>query len=143
MNDTKKRRGRVSASYRWKLVENFRARANQSANIARSFIFALNTGGVYFVATRHYDAPGYHLFSLAAFALAIAAVIWSWDVQKRKATERLVALRDKGYGEYLKLEKKYRRSIWDKNYIIDRIAYGLTGIGFVIELAPKLSAFFR
>ena len=141
-NSEKAVRG-VSQKYRWELIEAFRSRANQSANIVRSFVFALNSGGIYFVANKYFDAPSYHLFSVAAFAAAIAVVIWSWDVQKRKATERLVTLRDNGYAEYLKLEGKYRRSIWDKNYIIDRIAYCLTALGFIIELAPKLYVFLR
>jgi len=119
-------------SYRWELVEAFRKRSDEAANYLRALLLAISTAGAGFLFNKNYNGPiSWHHLSIMAFIIAIALIVWSWDRQKSKAIARLIELRDKGYQEYLNLEKclaKFR-----KNETIDRASYAFIGLAVFVE----------
>lgn len=95
------------ADTRWRLAEFYLSRSQAAANFLRALLFALASASLGFVLSRHYNSlSGPHLISLTFFALAIATIAWSWEVQKSKSLDRFKTLRDKGYQDYQELENQ-------------------------------------
>jgi hypothetical protein len=127
---------KVPSGYRRALLDRFRGRAAQVADILRALLFALCTGAIYFIIDKNYIHLGWHLLPLASFGLAIATLVWSWELQKRKALERVNKLRDEDYKAYREYEKQVAGTWYLKNANIDyRICYGLITLGALTEVA--------
>jgi hypothetical protein len=121
-------------SYRWQLVEAFRKRSDEAANYLRALLLAISTAALGYLFDKNYAHPlNWHHLSILALAGAIAFIIWSWDRQKTKSILRLIELREKGYEEYLELEKCFAK--FRKNEKLDRASYVCIGIALFIEAA--------
>ena len=127
--------------HRWQLAELYLKRGEHSANYPRALLFALSGGSVGFIASQNYSGPvGYHALPIVAFVVAIALLVWSWEVQKRKSIERFKKLRDEGYSAYRDQEEFYSRHL--RNYIIDRWAYAFIFLGFVAEFGHLFTSLY-
>ena len=117
---------------RWPLAEFYLKRSEHSANFLRTLLFALSGGAIAFIANKAMSDNAWpHSVSILFFAISIATLAWSWEVQKSKSISRFKKLRDEGFDSYLKQEKTYETKC--RNYIIDRFAFALIIIGFCIE----------
>lgn len=130
---SKKNRDRWPESYRWALVENFRKRSDESANLLRALLILISGSSVGFLLNKHYDQmPNLHGISMLFFGLSIGATIWSWDLQKFKSIERLKALRDIGYDAYMEREKYFATTL--RNSFVDALTYFLIWSGVLTEI---------
>ena len=75
---------------------------------------------------------------MGLFTLAIAMIVYSWDIQKSKAGRRFEALRDYGFSKYELVNEEIEKSALSKNYIIDRTVYGLILLAFLFAFVTKL-----
>jgi hypothetical protein len=120
---------------RWALAKNYLDRADHSGLILRGLLFTAATAAIGFIVHENHGAElRSHLLPLIWFGLGAALVFFSWDIQKGKALGKFNILRD-GRTPFGPEPPWHKR-----NYILDRIAGGLIGIGVVWEIAIRLCA---
>ena len=124
--------GGVPDEYRGQLVETFRLRSQQAADYLRALLFALSAGAIAFIANEP-ELEVVPAIAIFLFACAIAALVYSWDVQKSKSIERMKKLRDEGYDAYIQYEEKIEQDSWRSNYFVDRFAYIFILAGAALE----------
>jgi hypothetical protein len=114
--------------HRWELASAVLTRSDHSADVLRAALLAVTTAAIGSV-MQNTDPLGAHVISLVLFGAAAFCVLWSWDIQKGKASARLKALRDDGAAEYLAKPENFK---WD------RTAAGLIGAGAIAETILRL-----
>ena len=131
-------RTQIEEGHLWNLALSYLKRADDSANYLRALLFTLCAAAIAYLTTELKDELIYgFVIALVSFAAAIALIVISWDIQKLKAGRRFEALRDFGFSKYQEVNREIQNSTFQKNYVIDRFAYGLIAIGFVAALATK------
>jgi hypothetical protein len=119
-------------SYKWQLVESFRRRSDESANYLRALLITISTAAAGYLFNKYSDAkPNWHHLSILLLIVAIGMIVWSWDRQKTKSIQRLLALRDGDYEGYLRLEAKFAAT--KRNEDLDRISYALIAAAVLVE----------
>jgi hypothetical protein len=114
--------------HRWDLCKSFLDRADRSADVMRALLFTASSAGVGFSLHQTEPDSKCHLISVALFAVAVAVVFWSWDLQKRKARERFKLIRDEGVAAYIANEKDM-----PSDRRLDWIAAGAAGLAVIVE----------
>jgi hypothetical protein len=140
-DEKQERRTELDDKDLWPLALSYLKRADDAANYLRALMFTLAGAAIAYLTT---ELKGNlncgYLIALILFAIAIALIVVSWDIQKKKAGQRFEALRDFGFARYQEVNAEIAKSIFFKNYVLDRSAYILILIGFVISVVTKLSA---
>jgi DMSO/TMAO reductase YedYZ heme-binding membrane subunit len=138
--EKEKQRTKLDESYLWPLALSYLKRADDAANYLRALLFTLSSAAIAYLVIELKDKLicGYAV-ALISFALAIALIVISWDVQKKKAGRRFEALRDFGYSNYLQVNDEIRKSAFIKNHVLDRSAYIVILFGIVVAIITKIS----
>jgi hypothetical protein len=116
--------------HRWELASTFLSRSDHSAEVFRAALLAIATAAIGFVMQNENLAA--HIMSLVLFGSAATCVLVSWDIQKKKASDRFKTLRDRGASAYLAMSDKPKNVYWDRAGAI------LIGAGAIWETAIKL-----
>jgi hypothetical protein len=124
--------------HRWELCKAFLERADKAGETLRALLFAAGGAGIGF--SLHQAANGgskWNVLGAVIFAISIAIVYWSWDLQKRKAVQRFELVRDKSVSAYLAWEKKEPtegvEQEYESNEQMDSIAAAMFGTAVIFE----------
>jgi hypothetical protein len=127
---SEQKRDEFPESYRWKLADQFRERAEKSADILRGLLFALSAGSIAFLANQNFKSFVFLQFvSIGLLIASLAVLIIGWDLQKGKAIRRHLKLREEGFDAYLEYESKIKGAKWFWNQTLDRISMILIALG--------------
>lgn len=114
----------------------FLERADKSAELLRSILFAAGSAGLWFVLQSAKPSElKWHSMSAVAFLAVIITVYWSWDLQKRKARRRYEILRDEGVVAYVENE-----NVISSNRRLDLFAFLFLLVAALIEVLLKAVA---
>ena len=122
-----------SQNLRERLLLAYQERSAVAANYLRTLLFTLAGAAAGFVASRTL-ASGFLLDYVAVFlfGIALAVLVYSWDLQKGKSIDRVKKLRQSliDFDKYQdEIDSKWYRC----NYIVDRLAAMSIGLGFIAE----------
>jgi len=123
-----------SKDLRDKLLLVYQERSAVAANYLRTLLFTLASAAAGFVATRTLASGSLlHYISILLFGVALAVLVYSWDLQKEKSIERVKRLRN-NMAEFDDYQEEVERNWCRCNYIVDRIASVFVGLGIIVEL---------
>lgn len=128
----------LSAEQQWELAMAFLRRADEAANYLRTLLFAASGGfAIYLLPQLKAGDPGGALWgrvlATASTAVAIFLLVYSWQLQKRKARERFDYLRDGNYDAYILYNKPVL-----KNSSVDWFAFLFLAVAFLIEVLVRV-----
>jgi hypothetical protein len=112
--------------HRWDLTSASLKRSDESGTVLRSLLFTLCASAIGFTLSRNPHTAA-DAAAAVSFAAALALVVMSWDVQKRKAGDRYSDLLKYGYDRFSK------QHYGIPNHIIDRLSYLFVVVGVVFE----------
>lgn len=123
---------------KWELLLLLRRRADESGSTLRALLILLATASLAYVMEKDPTTTSNQLsLPVLSFALAIATLVWSWNLQKDKSIKRMLKLRDEGYQAFLAGEKKNKFNFMKHNNIWDNTSFFFIAFGAVSEIVTR------